>query len=109
MRTGIGRTHIGKVRSKNQDTVYVSDGPLGPFQSVFIVADGMGGHLAGEVASAMAARAFRDHLAAFSNNGLTPEKLLEEAIINANVTVFTASIENPDYSGMGTTKTISPA
>ena len=45
-------THVGRVRTMNEDSYAVTD-------SVFAVADGMGGHLAGEVASAMAAEALR--------------------------------------------------
>ena len=44
-------TDVGMVRQVNQDYVYVTDRPLGILQNLFVVADGMGGHQAGDYAS----------------------------------------------------------
>ena len=44
-------TDVGMVRQVNQDYVYTTDNPLGPLPNLFVVADGMGGHQAGDYAS----------------------------------------------------------
>ena len=45
------QTDIGRVRRINQDSIFASAAPVGPFPNLFIVADGMGGHKAGDFAS----------------------------------------------------------
>jgi len=84
-------TDTGLVRQSNQDAVYVDD-------SLAIVADGMGGHAAGEVASEMAIELLRT---GFAENR-TVEGLYE-AINTANITVLNDARENPNHFGMGTT------
>ena len=44
-------TDVGRLREVNQDYVYATDQPVGPFPNLLIVADGMGGHKAGDFAS----------------------------------------------------------
>lgn len=93
-----GRSDVGRVREGNEDALLVRD-------SVYAVADGMGGHLAGEVASAAAlepieeldGRIFQDDTAAVT--------ALRDAVVAANERVSQLAIENPDYRGMGTTLT----
>ena len=46
-----GLTDVGRVRTHNQDYLYSSSEPVGKFQNLFLVADGMGGHQAGDFAS----------------------------------------------------------
>ena len=49
-----GRTDTGIKRNNNQDSIFFSDAPVGPLPNLYIVADGMGGHRAGDKASRMA-------------------------------------------------------
>jgi serine/threonine protein phosphatase PrpC len=89
-----GVTHTGR-RKINEDSMLV-DLPRG----LFVVADGMGGHNAGEVASAIAVRAIHDCLKdAPTVSGGT----LADGIELANTEVLKAAATEPDYAGMGTT------
>ena len=85
-----GATDIGRVRSKNQDA-WFSNG------QVFAVADGMGGHQGGEVASRLAVQVLADEL-----DEPTAESLMEAAH-DANNTIFAKAEDRPDLRGMGTT------
>jgi serine/threonine protein phosphatase PrpC len=88
-------THEGQIRTQNEDHFHVGDG-------LFIVADGMGGHLAGEVASEMAVDRLDSRMPA---DALSTRDDLVSAINEANVEIYNASVENPDQAGMGTTIT----
>ncbi len=93
MRLVIGAaTDVGRVREGNEDG-YLVDEPMG----LVAVADGVGGHRAGEVASATALEALR----AAVNSGHP----LREAMEDANEAVFTKSLTDDDYQGMATTLT----
>lgn len=83
-------TDIGLVRKTNQDSVAVF-----PHLNLVVLADGMGGHLAGEVASRKAIEVVRDSVSEGIN--------IEGAVIRANAQVFALAEQNPEYSGMGTT------
>jgi PPM family protein phosphatase len=87
-------THPGQVRSGNEDAVLVAP-PL------FVVADGMGGALAGEVASGLAVDAF----AAAEAADASPETLLRRAIADANQRIQDRARIDTATSGMGTTLT----
>lgn len=88
---------IGHVRTSNED----SYGVFSP--SVYVVADGLGGHAAGEVASRMVVAAVRDMAnAAEAIDAAT----LQSAVLRANQQVLEASEENPSYEGMGSTATV---
>lgn len=89
-------TDIGRVRQLNEDAFYQ---PL-PGERFCAVADGMGGHNAGEVASAMAVKVFSDYMRGVMN--ITGEAL-RSAVSRANDEVYRASLESPEVSGMGTT------
>jgi protein phosphatase len=105
-----GTTHPGQVRRINED-MFFCDVELG----LFIVADGMGGHHAGEVASALAVEAIRSFLARSQGGqevtwpyGIDPALSFDAnrvltAIRLANRRVFKAGESREDYSGMGTT------
>jgi len=87
------RTDTGRQRNANEDSLFIQ-APL------FVVADGMGGAQAGEVASKAAAESFAGELPA-----APPERLLEETIEGANRTIHELARKDPDLAGMGTTTT----
>jgi protein phosphatase len=106
--SGSGNTHVGRVRQTNQDS-YLCDNK----RLLYIVADGMGGHAGGEVASSLAVSNVRS----FIDLHLTPEKLndtgssgalsvLGEAINHACVKIYERALEEPSLKGMGTTATV---
>ena len=87
-------THEGQLRSQNEDHMHAGDG-------LFVVADGMGGHLAGEVASEMAVARLRDDLS-------PDEHTLDQIVASidaANTEIYAGSLDNADQAGMGTTVT----
>ena len=86
-------TDTGRQRSANEDSVFVR-APL------FVIADGMGGARAGEVASKTVVDAFDRPLPE-----APPERVLRETIEGANRTVYSLAREDPNLSGMGTTTT----
>jgi protein phosphatase len=89
-----GVSHKGR-RKSNEDTMVID-----PDRGLFVVADGMGGHNAGEVASALAAKTLHDFIA---DAGETNEAMLAEAMCLANDQVLNAATGNSTYEGMGTT------
>lgn len=98
----VGNTDIGRVRAINQDNIYVSCRPIGCQPNVFVVADGMGGELAGDVASDKAIKGFCEYLTEHMANDEYLDNLIS-AVHNANSIVYDLSIKNENYRGMGTT------
>ena len=94
----VSRTHVGNVRPSNQDTLLIQPGLYG----LFGVADGMGGHKAGDVASQMAVA----HLSRALDGKKPDEKLLRNGMEEANRILFEEQKNNVDLSGMGTTFTV---
>ncbi len=107
------RTNVGMVRKLNEDTIYAgefttADGAIG---TLLVVADGMGGHQAGEVASTMACDTLKARLTAALSAGVPVDDtgwhdLLRGAVTEANSMVYTQAARNPAYRGMGTTMTV---
>lgn len=95
------KTDVGMVRKVNQDYLFRSDKPVGNLPNLFLVADGMGGHKAGDLASRLCVETFVEE--AGQNSLKTPVSILNEAITKANETVFGKAKESLDYEGMGTT------
>jgi len=89
------RTDIGRVRKQNEDAAWLNEE-----RGIYVVADGMGGHLAGEVASAMAIDAVKRMA---EKNDIASVALLREAVLEAHEAISTRARENQSCSGMGTT------
>ncbi len=99
-----GITDVGLKRKENQDSIYV-DKDLG----LVVVADGMGGHKGGEVASSIAVKtskkAMQEHI--MSNEKKDPREIVEEIIRRANKDIYIHGHEkNPELEGMGTTMVV---
>jgi protein phosphatase len=105
-----GITDVGKKRKGNEDALFLDDA-LG----LYVVADGMGGHLAGEIASQLVVETISQHILQFKNNGnaeksiiadqsLSPEaNQLLSGIHLSNKVVHEASLDNDACRGMGST------
>ena len=91
----------GKRRQLNQDVVYSSELPIGNLPNLFMIADGMGGHKAGDYASRYAVDTICRE--AMRSRETIPEQILQSAINVANSGIFELSNENRDLEGMGTT------
>ena len=86
-----GLTHAGKVRQNNEDALLVGEGED---ETLFVVADGIGGFEAGEVASSLAVDVLK---------GLQPDESFKAAIVEANRRIVAAGRSDEKLSGMGTT------
>ena len=94
-------TDIGRRRQLNQDFIYTSETPVGNLPNLFIVADGMGGHKAGDYASVLAVETVvEDISASFEKN---PVRIMEHAITRANTHLRERASEDFSLNGMGTT------
>jgi len=104
-RKGVGKTDKGAVRENNEDTIMVINSAMGILRNAFAVADGMGGHKAGDVASQSACGHIEEYLKrAGTEHDLTPQNVLRDAISFANSMVFNmSSVGGATLKGMGTT------
>ena len=89
-----GASDVGRVRQGNEDALLAEHG-------VFVVADGMGGHNAGEVASELAVTTMRAAL----RDSVSSTEQLRELVQQANTSIYTASLDDSTQQGMGTTLT----
>lgn len=95
------RTDVGRTRKINQDMVFASSEPIGMLPNLFIVADGMGGHKAGDYASRFAV----ETLVKLAKESMIkdPVLFLRVAIEEVNSVLYDEAAGNPDLEGMGTT------
>lgn len=94
-------TDIGRVRTANQDYVYASTDSVGMLPNLFLVADGMGGHKAGDYASRYISEHLVEHLKQAGNSEIIP--LLREGIEKVNKMLYQESRDKAELNGMGTT------
>ena len=96
-----GLKDVGRCRSINQDYIFVSEKPIGNLPNLFLVADGMGGHKAGDLASEYTVSRIREAVEKSMRN--SPLQILNSAFQYANQKVIEKAQESEAYSGMGTT------
>ena len=94
-------TDIGKTRVVNQDYVFSCQEPVGNLPNLFIVADGMGGHQAGDFASSYSVKKFIESVSLSLQKN--PHKIFQDAIRYANKELIEKAKANPELKGMGTT------
>ena len=99
-----GGTDVGKQRTINQDYVMVINEPIGPFPNLYLLADGMGGHKAGEVASSFAVESAVEF--AKNSTGKSYASLLDGMVEYTNSRLYEKSATSEEYVGMGTTLVI---
>ncbi len=94
-------TDVGMKRTSNQDYVFYSIDAVGHLPNLFIVADGMGGHKAGDIASRFTVETFLESVR--ESNADNPITIIEEAITKANLSLMQKAQSSEEMEGMGTT------
>ena len=100
-------TDAGKVRNLNEDSIFFVASQTGSagedLGALAVVADGMGGHFAGDVASSMATQCIRSNY--FGSTDISPSEALKKAFSSANNLILEHANNHPECAGMGTTCT----
>ena len=96
-----GRSDIGKVRDNNED--FLASETIGENEHLFIIADGMGGHQAGNIASKLGVETFIKHYGTLRKKNTPIKKALFESISRSNSAVLRKASAELDKRGMGTT------
>ena len=94
-------TDVGRKREINQDYVFATDEPLGTLPNLLVVADGMGGHKAGDFASKYTVEVLEEEIKHTLKEG--PEEILRDAVQTANHKLIEAAGKDIKLEGMGTT------
>ena len=100
----ISKTDIGRKRKINQDNVYTCEVPLGNLPNLFMVCDGMGGHKAGDFASAYAVKAIEREVMICEET--EPIRIIRDAIECANAEIYEKAATDEKLRGMGTTAVV---
>jgi protein phosphatase len=95
------KTDVGVKRRVNQDSIFSSNTQIGKLPNLYIVADGMGGELAGDYASAKCVEIIVQEIE--KSTELEAVRIIEKAIQIANNRIFTEAKNDPTKTGMGTT------
>ena len=97
-------TDTGRTRSQNQDAVFATREPMGALANLFVIADGMGGHNAGDYASKKAIDLLTDYIA---NSGEQEAvSAIQQGITIANEIIYTEASKDTAKAGMGTTMVV---
>lgn len=96
-----GKTHVGMQRSINQDYIYYTDEIVGNLKNLYIVADGMGGHRAGDKASSFAVNRFVE--LAKENENEDSFFIMKEVLTQVNKELIELAASEEEFHGMGTT------
>ncbi len=104
MLSSYAMTDVGRTRMVNQDYVFSCLEPIGNLPNLFIVADGMGGHQAGDFASSYSVKKFLESVSLSLQKN--PHKIFSDAIRYANRELIEKSRANPELRGMGTTMVV---
>ena len=98
------RTDVGRIRAGNEDSLYADATST---RGLFIVADGMGGHAAGEVASAMAVQVVAQELTpVVTSDAPGAAERMFEALRTANRVIYERTVRESEKQGMGTTASV---
>lgn len=106
----VGKTDVGKRRKQNQDSLFICKDSIGNLPNLYIVADGMGGHKSGEVASNLVIHAFCEYIKINKQVHIADEEdlfiFLKRGISYANHVIYEKSHTDESLMGMGTTLTL---
>ena len=94
-------THIGRRRDTNQDYMFTSETAVGNLPNLFLVADGMGGHAAGDYASRFTIERIVEHIR--QSGQREPVAVMKEAVMHANRLLLEEANADASKAGMGTT------
>ena len=94
-------TNVGRIRKINQDYIFASPEPVGTLPNLYIVADGMGGHKAGDYASRFLVENLVQYVKEAKESGEVA--ILKDGISQVNRRLYQEAEDNEDLSGMGST------